>query len=384
MTHSVFGRDPATLGSLEIQIEGDLISVIEEVRTPTASNSDCWIAPGLVDLQVNGYRGIDLNADTICAEAVLDLTKNLANAGTTTWLPTIVTASHEDTLARLRVIASARALYPEVKHAIAAIHLEGPSISPQDGYRGAHSVTDIRPPLIAEFDRLQSAANGIIRLVTFSPHWQESTAYIRALKERGVIVAIGHTNASPAQIHAAVDAGATLSTHLGNGIAPELPRHPNPIWTQLAEDRLTATLIADGAHLSSEIFRVMLRAKTIDRAILISDSVSLAGAPQGEYQSPIGGSVLIGKDGAIRMPGTGLLAGSGIALQEAVARAPHLGACTLAGAIRMATHNPAVALGIARGCLHPGASADIILFRWNESDRNLQIADVLVRGTSIS
>lgn len=384
MTHSVFGRDPATLGCIKVHIEGEFISCIEEVSITTASDKDPWIAPGFVDLQVNGYRGIDLNANTLTPEALLDLTRSLARAGTTTWLPTIITAAHEIMLANLRVITLARSLYPEVKHAIVAVHLEGPSISPQDGYRGAHPAVHVRPPSIAEFDALQSAADGIIRMVTFSPHWLESTEYIHALKERDIIVAIGHTQATSAQIHAAVDAGAALSTHLGNGIAPQLPRHPNPIWTQLAEDRLTSTLIADGAHLPADTFRAMVKAKTVDRAILISDSVALAGAPPGKYRSPIGGSVLIADDGTIRMNGTDLLAGSGITLREAVARAPHLAGCTLADAVRMATHNPSAALGIARGSLHVGTSADIVLFRWSGSDLSLQITDVLVRGTSIA
>ena len=220
--------------------------------------------------------------------------------------------------------------------------------------------------------------------MTFSPHWNESEDFIRALCERGVVVSIGHTHASPEQIRAAVEAGATLSTHLGNGIAAQLPRHPNPIWTQLAEDRLAATFIADGVHLSADIFRSMLRAKTIERAILVSDSVALAGSPPGDYLAEIGGAVAIQPDGSIRMRDSGLLAGSGIALKDAIARAPALGGCTLADALRMATVNPAAALQLEAGSLKVGASADIVLFHWREGSHALEIVEVKVRGKSIA
>src|SRR5699024_3206830 len=144
---------------------------------------------------------------------------------------------------------------------VPGVHIEGPSISPADGPRGAHPVEHVRPPDLAEFERWQAAGDGLVKLVTLAPEHAGAPGYIRTLAARGVIVALGHSAATPDEVHAAVDAGARLSTHLGNGVAAVLPRHPNLIWTQLADDRLYASFIADGHHLSADTFRAMLRAK---------------------------------------------------------------------------------------------------------------------------
>ena len=133
--------------------------------------------------------------------------------------------------------------------AIAGLHIEGPHISPEDGPRGAHPQHCVRPPDVDEFHRWQEASNGSVKLVTVSPEWPESPGYIEAVVREGVVVAIGHTKATTDQIRDAVNAGATLSTHLGNGAHSMLPRHPNYLWDQLAEDRLAASFIADGIHL---------------------------------------------------------------------------------------------------------------------------------------
>ena len=374
------GRDPLTLETIEVEVVGTRVTAI---RPYNGSVDDVWLTPGLVDLQVNGYGGIDLNAAACDAVAVERLTLLLASLGTTTYLPTVITAAHTEMVSRLQTIAEARRNSAFVAHAVAGVHLEGPSISPIDGYRGAHPVEHVRPPSLAEFELLQTAANGLIKLVTLSPHWPEAAEYIRALRDRGVVVALGHTDASPKEIRVAVDAGAQLSTHLGNGIAAELPRHPNPIWTQLAEDRLTATFIADGVHLPADVLRVMLRAKGVERAVLVSDSVALAGRAPGFYRSPIGGDVAVVADGSIRMRDTGLLAGTGIALKDAVARAAGLPGGSLRDAVRMATANPASFLNERYGRLAVGSSADLLLFRWSAEDHTLHLVEVLVEGCSM-
>ncbi|MEG9430949.1 N-acetylglucosamine-6-phosphate deacetylase [Terriglobus sp. ADX1] len=370
------GRDPITSQHLEVEVDG---GVITEVRPWLEPSGDLWLAPGLIDLQVNGYGGIDLNEDGCDVAAIARLTRTLAAAGTTTFLPTIITADIASMSSRLRSIVHAREGNRDVANAIPCIHVEGPYISPEDGYRGAHPVADVRPPSLEEFDALQSAADGLIGLVTLSPHWPGIEEFIHALRARGVVVSLGHTHASPDEIHRAVDAGATLSTHLGNGIAAMLPRHSNPIWTQLAEDRLTAALIADGAHLPADTLRVMLRAKGVERSVLVSDSVALGGITPGHYHSHIGGDVTVYADGSIRMRESGLLAGSGITLNDAVARAPMMSGCTLGQAIRMATSNPADVLALKTGRIAVGAPADLLLFHWKHGDTSLQIQEV-VRG----
>lgn len=374
------GRDPVSKKHIEIEVRGGCVAA---VRAGGEAATDVWLTPGLVDLQVNGYGGIDLNDAACDAVAVERLTQRLAASGTTTFLPTIITANQEAMAARLRTIVQARREYAEVAHAVPCIHLEGPSISPLDGYRGAHPFGDVRAPSVAEFEALQDAAEGLVGMVTLSPHWAESVAFICALRERGVVVALGHTHASTEEIRAAVDAGAQLSTHLGNGIATELARHPNPIWTQLAEDRLTATLIADGVHLPEETLRVMLRAKGVERAVLVSDSVGLGGCAPGRYQTPVGGDVLVGEDGSIRMRESGLLAGSGVALGDAVARVAALQGYGLGEAIQMATANPARFVTGERGRLTVDAPADLLMFRWAPGMTTLQIVEVVIQGRAI-
>jgi N-acetylglucosamine-6-phosphate deacetylase len=215
-------------------------------------------------------------------------------------------------------------------------------------------------------------------MVTLSPHDSEALPYIRALVQRGVNVSIGHTNATGDQIRHAVDAGARFSTHLGNGISQLLPRHPNPIWSQLADDRLTATFIADGHHLPDDALIAMLRAKTPSRSILISDLVAVAGSPPGRYLSPVGTSVDLEAEGRLRISGTEYLAGATSPLKNCVARvASHTG-FSLGDAICMATANPGRLAH--RGVLVPGKSADLMRFRWEHGASTLQIEEVIVQG----
>jgi len=375
---TICGRDPGSLLMIEVEVFDGRIAALR----PSLDTSDLWLAPGLIDLQVNGYDGIDLNDAHCTAQKVVDLVRKLAVMGTTTLLPTLVTASAPSIQHLLATIQEARQSNRQVEYAIPFVHLEGPSISPLDGYRGAHDRTQVRPPSITEIDELQAASSNLIGMVTLSPHWDDAPEFIHALCARNITVSIGHTHASAEQIKAAVDAGACLSTHLGNGIAAQLARHPNPLWTQLAEDRLSASFIADGAHLPADTLRVMLRAKGKTRSLLVSDSVALAGSLPGAYSTGVGGEVVVEADGSIRLRDSGLLAGSGITLKDAVARAVILGGCTLADAVAMATCNPGKFVE-GRGVLEVGASADLICFRWAVGDRSLAIADVLVQGESV-
>jgi N-acetylglucosamine-6-phosphate deacetylase len=201
-------------------------------------------------------------------------------------------------------------------------------------------------------------------MVTLSPHFSESVEYITALVKRGVHVAVGHTHASAEQIGHAVEAGARLSTHLGNGIAQQIPRHRNPIWSQLADDRLTATFIADGHHLPQDVLKVMLRAKGVERSVLVSDSVALAGMPAGTYTTPVGGRVELRPDGRLRVFGSELLAGSTASLAQCIGQVVRMTDMPLSDAIAMVTANPGRFAG-GRGRLATGSRADLVRFRWN-------------------
>ena len=310
----IAGRDPRTGRTIELGIENGLVAFLRE----GLSDETAWLSAGLVDLQINGYGGFDLNAEDITPDVVVSLAREVLKTGVTTFLPTIITQSRERIVAALRAIAEARKLDPLVAHMIPGVHMEGPNISPVDGPRGAHPREYIRPPSLDEFELWQSASGSMVCLVTISPHFEEAPGYIAALRSRGVHVSIGHTHCSADQVRAATNAGAELSTHLGNGVADPLPRHPNMIWAQLADDRLIAMLIADGHHLPADTLTVMLRAKGLERAILVSDAVALAGMPPGVYHAAVGGDVELTSDGKLKMVGTNFLAGAALPLKDGI------------------------------------------------------------------
>ncbi len=360
---------------LEIAIADGRIASI----APGRSDDGSWLSPGFIDLQVNGYSGSDLNSGNVNPSDVIALTRKLLATGVTTFLPTIITASEENIVAALRAIAEARQISPSVAHVIPFVHVEGPHISPADGPRGAHPREHVRQPSIAEFERWQAASGGLVGMVTISPHWDNARHYIATLASHAIRVAIGHTDAAPAQIHAAVDAGATLSTHLGNGLGSPLPRHPNLLWAQLADDRLAATFIADGHHLPADTLKAMLRAKTIERSVLVSDVVALGGMPAGVYDTGVGGRVEVTSDGRIAGAEGGYLAGAYLPLMNGIARVAGMDGFSLGDAIQMATQNPGRFVGH-RGRLRVGADADLVRFDWDTETATLRIETIFVQG----
>jgi len=374
---SFTGRAPSTGEPFTVHCADGRIAAIEA----GAPGESAWLTPGLIDLQVNGYCGDDLNADDLTIDTVQSLARRMLATGVTTFLPTLITASEEKIIRSLRIIAAARQADPLLMHMIPFVHVEGPHIAPDDGPRGAHPREHVRPPDLAEFQRWQDASGDLVGMVTLSPHYPGSSEYIHALSARGIHISLGHTSASADQIHAAATAGARLSTHLGNGVANLLPRHPNLIWTQLAEDRLTATFIADGHHLPADTLTVMMRAKTVQRAALISDLVTLAGLPPGEYVTPVGGKVYLHPDGRLNVAGTPYLAGATATLKDAIAYVANNTGFSLGDATLMATANPGRFAG-ERGLLRVGATADLLLFRWEQGCSTLAIEDVLVQGQS--
>lgn len=303
-------------------------------------------APGLVDLQVNGFRGFDVNADDVSPETIATLARELWREGVTSFLPTVITASEEKILHVLETIAAARQLDPLIAHSIAGIHVEGPYLNHEDGPRGAHELCHLRDPSTDELDRWQHASAGLVRIVTLAPERPGSLQYIAHAGSQGVRVSIGHCAPDGETVRAAALAGATLSTHLGNGTHAVLPRHPNHVWAQLAADGLTAMFIADGHHLPADALTAMIRAKGISRSILTSDSAALAGAPSGVYQTPVGGSVTVEDDGRLSLTGTTLLAGSGASLRECLAWSRTHLPFDEEELLDMASRNPARMLGI--------------------------------------
>jgi N-acetylglucosamine-6-phosphate deacetylase len=367
----ISGRDPATRRPVTVTVRDGLI---ESVRSGPV-DEQAWLAPGLVDLQVNGFDGHDLHAETADVGTVFALTRSLRERGTTTYVPTVTTASQDRISATLAIIAEARRRDELSRAAIPFIHLEGPYISDQDGPRGVHDAAQVRPPDLAEFDRWQRSCDGLVQMVTLSPHYRDSPDVIQAFRSRGVQIALGHTHASSAQIRAAVDAGACLSTHLGNGAHAILARHPNYIWAQLADDRLAAAFIADGHHLPDDTLTVMLRAKGAERSILVSDAVGLSGCSPGTYRTTVG-EVQLAADGRLSHADSGLLAGATQPLADDVARVMLATGIGLAEAVRMATANPARFLP-GWHAIVAGAPANLIRFAWHQGDPKLHVLDVV-------
>jgi N-acetylglucosamine-6-phosphate deacetylase len=227
---------------------------------------------------------------------------------------------------------------------------------------------------------MQEAAGGRIAILTLSPEYETTPQFIRKAVASGVVVSLGHTAATEDQITAAVDAGATLSTHLGNGAHANLPRHHNYIWAQLADDRLTAELIGDGHHLPSAVFKVFVRAKTVARCVLTSDISGLAGLPPGRYDSELCELEILPNGKLVVAGQREVMAGASAPLGTGVVNAMRFAGLSLAESIQMAVRNPATLLGIEPGGLEPGYLADFVLFDIaDESDPTL--APMLVRKT---
>lgn len=381
----VAGKLAGTSSVLEIEYDTAIQAADELIRPP---DTDEFVAPGLIDLQINGFAGVDYNDPASSHQSIAESIRAQFRTGVTRCFPTIITGPEQRITAALRNLAAAKSEFarngmPEA-HAIEAFHVEGPHISPETGPRGAHPQEHVRPPDIEEFKRWQEAANGGIRLVTVSPEWDQAPAYIEALTRSGVVASIGHTKAAGAQIQAAVDAGATMSTHLGNGAHSVLPKTENYIWEQLAQDRLAASFILDGIHIPASFFRAAVRAKGIERSILVTDAVMPALCTPGLYR--LGEvEVELRSDHSVVLRSEQRLAGSALRLDGAIGNSIRLGNISLRDALAMATVNAARAgriTGRQRG-LAPGEKADLIRFRWNASQFSFNVIETIVAGSTV-
>ncbi|MFN0088201.1 MAG: N-acetylglucosamine-6-phosphate deacetylase [Blastocatellia bacterium] len=362
-------------------------SLIAEMRPADLSrpcdlgDGESRVSPGWIDIHINGYGGIDFNATETTSEQIDSVTRQLRQTGVTAFCPTIITESANHIAGCVANLVRAGEESPDFAAATLGIHLEGPFISTEDGPRGAHPREHARPPDWEEFSRWQDAARGGIRLLTLSPEWPESCRFIERAVRSGVVVAIGHTAARPEQIADAVAAGATLSTHLGNGSHARIDRHPNYIWEQLATDALWASLIVDGHHLPPSVVKCFFRCKGIARTILITDAIAAAGMPPGRHR--LGRvEVEVTPERRVCLPGTPYLAGSVVEMREAIANMALFSGATLEEAVRMASRNPAELLArqTTHGALAPGRRADLVLFRWDGHSDALDVRATLTGG----
>ncbi|WP_423129376.1 N-acetylglucosamine-6-phosphate deacetylase [Gaoshiqia sp. Z1-71] len=353
-------------GIIEVVAEGNL-------DVPGAAELDAkgkYIAPGLIDIQINGFLGVDFSDQNLTIEDLHKVTKALWKEGVTTFLPTLITNDQTNLKTSFSVLASALD-DEEIGLSIPGFHLEGPYISPIQGFRGAHLEKYIREPDWDEFSELQKAARNQIRLITIAPEMSGAIPFIRKCKEAAVIVALGHHNGSADIIKQAADAGASMATHLGNGCANLIDRHLNPLWPQLADPRITATIITDGFHLNQDEIQCFYRMKGLEHTVLVSDALDLAGLPPGEYIRVE--RVVVLTPNVAKYPTENVLAGAASPLVVCVSNMMKFVGCRLDNAIQMATANPAKCLNFNNiGEVKQGKRADLILFDFEEGGISIQ------------
>ena len=360
---------------VRVEITNGKVTNIVRIAELSDTNNKDYIAPGLIDNQVNGYSGVSFvfkGGSELTQKDIEEVTKALWKAGVTTYLPTLRTSDQEILLKSLSVLA--KSINDPVLHgSIPGFHLEGPYISPEDGYRGAHPLESVRNPKWSEFMELYEASGRNILQVTLAPEVEGAMDFITKLREMNIVVALGHTNANTQQITEAADKGAQTITHIGNAMANNINRHRNPLWSQLSDDRLMISIIADGFHLLPEQIRVFHKAKGTDRTIITSDVTRYAGLPPGKYLNTEGDTIQLSTDGAARYLERNVLSGSASPISKGVGNVMKATGCNLGEAIQMASSNPAKLYGLSdRGEIKPGMKADLIIFSMEDYKMNIK------------
>jgi len=366
---------------LEIGISEGKISTISSLEFDL--KHDLYIGPGFTDIQVNGYGGLDYNEVQTDFLALGQVSRKLLQHGVTSHFPTIITNSPDKTSGLIKQIVQLRKADPLAKSCIPGIHIEGPFISPEDGPRGAHFREFVQAPDWNLFQKWIDESESLIRMITLSPEWEGSISFIEKCRENGILVSIGHTNATHSQIMEAVKAGARLSTHLGNGMHGTIARHPNYLWSQLSEENLSATIIADGFHLPAEVIRVFKKIKG-DNLMLVSDSVALAGMNPGDYDAAVGGKVTLTAEGKLHLHGNpNTLAGSAMNILQGVNFLLKNKLATLSEAWEMASVRPNRLFFPTYNPLIIGAPADLIQVI-QQADQSLEILKIIKNGVEFS
>lgn len=351
---------------LPIQIkilEGRVVETELLPLDPESLDGIPFIAPGLFDIQINGYQGQWFCDEQLSVGMVYDVCRSLVNNGVARFFPTLITCSADAMEHGLNVINQACESDALVNAIIPGCHLEGPYISAEDGPRGAHPVQHVRPAVWSEFQRWQEVSGNRIRLMTLAPETENACEFIQAAVASGVKISLGHAAATPVQIRAAVDAGATLSTHLGNGCSATMHRHQNVFWPQLEDDRLSTSVIADGWHVPPELLRTVWKCKGHHRTILTSDVSGYGGCPAGRYESH-NLAVEVLDDGRIVVADQRqYLAGSGVLTGDCVLHMQRVCGLELAEAWKLASELPATMFEIPCGGTEVGDEATLTLFR---------------------
>jgi len=340
-TGSIQARDCLTQEDWAWVWEKGKLTKATRLGKPTGEESAAmenrlWAGPALCDPQINGGLGINFGNPGPDPEPLAHFMGHLRRLGHAWILPTLITDALPHLETALHRLESLGSQIPGWAEFAPGYHIEGPWISPEDGYRGAHPRESVRMPHTDDFLRLFDASGGKIKLITLAPELPGALNLVEKVRSLGVAVAIGHTQATTETIAEAVRAGASLSTHLGNGLASLIPRHHNPIWPQLAHDGLTASFIPDGHHLPWPLVDCLLRCKGPERAIITADSSPVAGLPPGRYRL-WNTEVDVSATGRVGLPGSPLLAGSGCFTDTCVRSLAQTGLVPVSTALSMAS-----------------------------------------------
>jgi len=358
--------------SIEVEVDGERVVAVQKIATDEALP---LIAPPLVDLQHNGAKHLAFNRVHESPQTLETVAKHALRHGVGRLLATITTQAYEDSLESLKAIDRQLSADSFLARCYPGIFFEGNYMSAEYGWRGVHPEQFMRDPSWAQWEELYNASGRRIVKFNIDPSRSGALETIGAAAAEGILVSMGHCGPDPDTIKAAVEAGATLVTHLGNGAPPEIHRHRNPFWTWLADDRIRVGLIPDGYHLPGDFLRTALKVKG-DGAYLVSDSASTAGLEPGVY----GGSE-IQEGGFTHMKGNQeQLAGAWHQLDRGVERLCELG-WTLAAAWRQASVVPAAIIGLELPRIEAGALAEFVLAHWD--GKVLELQQVVAAGKQI-
>ena len=367
-------RIPGKSGAFEIKFGDGSLESMQPIDSVDAAGVHLWLTPGLFDIQMNGMLGHNLSNENLDIDKIAAINSGLEQHGVLRWCPTICSTPSEVVDHNLRVIN--QAVEQNAAPGIYCVHLEGHYVSTEEGYRGVHLPRFQRDPDPEEFDRWQKIAGGRIGLFSLAPERAGALAFISKLRAEGVKVGLVHHHADHQTVRAAAAAGADLSSHLINGCASMIHRQHNIIWSQLSLDELWASFIADGYHIPHYTLRAVIKAKGIERSILISDLSSLSGMPDGEYAANEMTVVL--KDGGlwVKDKGTNLLSGAAKTLDLDVEYLTNKSGFPLEQSLIMATTNPARYFGIEQQMqIYPGKRAPLAVFSWEKG--RFQVHEIL-------
>ena len=359
---------------VEIGIKDGEITSIKQIKRLSDGANPMIIAPGLIDNQVNGFVGISfsLGGSNLTHKGVEIITQALWEKGVTSYLPTLTSNKQEILLKNLNILA-ASVKDDKLLGSIPGFHLEGPYLNPKDGYRGAHPKQFIRLPDWDEFMELYRASGEKILQVTLAPEMEGALDFINKCKNNNIVVGLGHHDAPAETVFTAVDRGAKIATHLGNGIANTINRFDNPLWSQLADERMLISMICDGFHLPPEQIQVFYKVKGSDNIIITSDATSFAGLKPGQYRTKTGEIIELAEDGRLFQPATNQFYGSASPIAKGVGHIMKVTGCSLGKAVQMASTNPAQLYGLDdRGTLEKGKRADLIMFRMENHQVKIQ------------